>query len=544
VRVNLRRLLQQQQSVEVRISQDTCTARSPTQSNFSTDTALERYWKRQSDLESVPFIDVCQRYVQVKSQKRRTQQALSFKPVNYSKLEATKVLVICGDDIPDISGRLEQLELDFYYEGMLTLFKPHRRSTLLNTAWSPLVNYREFVQRGDADLVCRLQQYETQWKDYYRAKQTDDNDGESEEDVLLRTRPPPTNEWSPAYDMDDDTQHNASRHTYDIPDDFLDTTTITAPDASTTTLAHNASAIVETIPMLGNAIKAVSGIYKSTDSLSPPPGFDYNDYQSLVVSAMVSANDEGRMGTDNFIAQFKDAPTRLERLQECFGPVSYRELDGLPRYSADTLPSFPSIELVSEAFQLNFWQHVVFESAARHLLYAYSQDIADALSEPILPLVVNASPYELKPQLIAYLGGEAGTGKSTVVDALLRFASRWGREGSVETLAFTGAAAINIKGRTMHSARNLKINGADPNAAPTTEMKSKFSRVILIAIDEISITDQALLGGTDSVSRALSTKPEAFMGGRHTLLIGDQHQLPPIAGSPCRSLSLRTSSSV
>ncbi|OWY96602.1 hypothetical protein PHMEG_00033095 [Phytophthora megakarya] len=142
--------------------------------------------------------------------------------------------------------------------------------------------------------------------------------------------------------------------------------------------------------------------------------------------------------------------------------------------------------------------------------------------------------YSLKDQLIGYLGGEAGTGKSTVVDALLTFAQKWGRTGSVETLAFTGVAAINIHGRTIHSARNLKLNGAEPNSAPTIEMKSKFSRVVLVIIDEISITDQGLLGGMDAVSRSMSKTPNKYMGGKHVLFIGDFLQLPPVAGSPCK----------
>jgi ATP-dependent DNA helicase PIF1 len=109
----------------------------------------------------------------------------------------------------------------------------------------------------------------------------------------------------------------------------------------------------------------------------------------------------------------------------------------------------------------------------------------------------------------------------------------WGREGSVETLAFTGVAAINVKGRTIHSARNLKLNGAQNNPTPTVEMKSRFTRVVLVIIDEISMTDQALLGGTDLASRSLAGNTNKIMGGRHIMLIGDWLQLPSVAGSPC-----------
>jgi hypothetical protein len=243
--------------------------------------------------------------------------------------------------------------------------------------------------------------------------------------------------------------------------------------------------------------------------------------------------DANAVGTDVFVNAFPDAPTRLERFRECFEPVPWRQPSGHPQRTPAPLPLFPSIAIVSESFHLNFWQHTMFEVAARHLLYEYSADIAKALREPIYPATSTLHPYNIKPQLIAYLGGEAGTGKSMVIHALLTMAQKWGREGSVETLAFTGVAAINICGRTMHSARNLKLSGAENSPNPSVEAKSRFSGIILVIIDEISMTDQALLGGAEIASRSLAGRRDAPMGGRHTLLTGDWFQLPSIAGSPC-----------
>ncbi|KAJ8577009.1 hypothetical protein ON010_g2202 [Phytophthora cinnamomi] len=103
---------------------------------------------------------------------------------------------------------------------------------------------------------------------------------------------------------------------------------------------------------------------------------------------------------------------------------------------------------------------VTFEVATRNLLYAYSKDIDDVIGDASDFPQYQSDPFKIKSQLIAYLGGEAWTGKSTIVEALLAMAKRCGREGSVETLAFTGAAAINIHGKTTHSAHNLQLNGA------------------------------------------------------------------------------------
>ncbi|OWZ12081.1 hypothetical protein PHMEG_00014809 [Phytophthora megakarya] len=69
-------------------------------------------------------------------------------------------------------------------------------------------------------------------------------------------------------------------------------------------------------------------------------------------------------------------------------------------------------------------------------------------------------------------------------------------------------------------------------------MKSKFSRVVLVIIDEISITDQGLLGGMDAVLRSMSKTPNKYMGGKHVILIGDFLQLLPVAGSPYKEYNL------
>lgn len=191
------------------------------------------------------------------------------------------------------------------------------------------------------------------------------------------------------------------------------------------------------------------------------------------------------------------------------------------------------IAVLSQAYKLNFWQHVAFEVAARHLLFEYLRDIDDELQDPIFPSDFTAEPYALKPQVVMYLGGEAGTGKSRVIHALLKFAKRWGRAGTVETMAFTGVAAINIRGKTMHSSRNLTLSGRQSSTPANLEMKTRYQQVKLVIIDEVSMTDEGLLGNTDLASRSMSRSPEKVMGRKHLMLGGDCLQLPPVRGSPC-----------
>jgi hypothetical protein len=520
-------------SVEINVSQQVCGGNEnlPSTTISSDRQPLERYWKRQRSLENVPFIDICEKYEYTgKKPQSDIRGVLSFTQVQFTKLDAAKVLVLCGEEIPNISSDTDRDALGYYYRAILTLFKPHRQHTLLNSDQSPLASYRAFIMHGDSRNIRRLLLFEDQWKDYYRAQTRGDENEESAEAALLKSRALPTSAW---------TADNSSREEHDDangfnsdadPESFLDITNTTTPDCSTAKLAADASGIVDTVPNLAAALRSATQKYIAATTAPAATNINFSSNMNANLSLEVAVNDDMWLGTQNFIETFPDAPTRLARLKECFGPVPYNALQGDPRWLPLSLPQFPTITMVSEACQLNFWQHAIFEASARHLLYAYFKDIEEASDTSLFSSEARLEPYDIKPQLISYLG------KSTVVDSLLTFAKAWGRVDSVETIAFTGVAAINIKGKTMHRARNLKINGAEANSAPTTDMKIRFSRVVLVIVDEISITAQSLLGGTDAASRTMSTTPEKFMGGNHVLLMGDWMQLPPVGGAPCTCL--------
>ncbi|KAE9137878.1 hypothetical protein PF006_g14069, partial [Phytophthora fragariae] len=44
--------------------------------------------------------------------------------------------------------------------------------------------------------------FEMQWRDYYGAQRGSDQEKESDEDILLRTRTPATSNWAPVNDVD------------------------------------------------------------------------------------------------------------------------------------------------------------------------------------------------------------------------------------------------------------------------------------------------------------------------------------------------------
>ncbi|KAJ7157826.1 hypothetical protein C8R46DRAFT_891673, partial [Mycena filopes] len=60
--------------------------------------------------------------------------------------------------------------------------------------------------------------------------------------------------------------------------------------------------------------------------------------------------------------------------------------------------------------------------------------------------VPKASPLRM------FLGGPGGTGKSRVIDALADFFASRGEERRLRRASYTGVAARNIRGMTLHAA--------------------------------------------------------------------------------------------
>ncbi|KAI0038037.1 hypothetical protein FA95DRAFT_1461306, partial [Auriscalpium vulgare] len=64
-------------------------------------------------------------------------------------------------------------------------------------------------------------------------------------------------------------------------------------------------------------------------------------------------------------------------------------------------------------------------------------------------LVGNAAPLRM------FLSGPGGTGKSRVINALVEYFKQRGEERRLRLCAYTGVAARNIGGMTLHSALSL-----------------------------------------------------------------------------------------
>ncbi|MCI5208617.1 MAG: helicase, partial [Candidatus Electrothrix sp. ATG2] len=133
-----------------------------------------------------------------------------------------------------------------------------------------------------------------------------------------------------------------------------------------------------------------------------------------------------------------------------------------------------------------------------------------------------------------FLTGKAGTGKTTFLHNLERDSAK-----RMIITAPTGVAAINAGGVTLHSFFQLPFGPFVPGSEAyerTQQHQFRFSRekkkiirsLDLLVIDEISMVRADLLDAVDEALRHHRRNTLPF-GGVQVLMIGDLHQLAPVA---------------
>ncbi len=137
-------------------------------------------------------------------------------------------------------------------------------------------------------------------------------------------------------------------------------------------------------------------------------------------------------------------PLSVQLFEDALRESRFRD-PAVPSRPIDQLSMYPSITAVSLAFNLNEAQHKSFSTFASTLLQTW-RSIHTNSDVP--------NPIRLKH----IMNGAGGTGKSEVIKALQSFAILWSQPKAVKTIASTGIAAVNVSGRTIHSALELSIN--------------------------------------------------------------------------------------
>ena len=143
-----------------------------------------------------------------------------------------------------------------------------------------------------------------------------------------------------------------------------------------------------------------------------------------------------------------------------------------------------------------------------------------------------------KPVLVMVHGG-AGAGKSSVIDVLAPWTQKiLQQEGDgiecpcVIKAAFTGTAASNIGGQTLHGAFSFSFDNTHYSLSDKTrdQKRAAMKNLKIVIIDEISMVKSDMLYQLDLRLQEITEKVGTPFGGLSVIAFGDMMQLKPCMG--------------
>ena len=304
-----------------------------------------------------------------------------------------------------------------------------------------------------------------------------------------------------------------------------------------------------------NATEAVSHLKLQKNSSSFFVSSNGGESNSTVTNATTKSDHQ---------PLFQNLPTRVDLANLIFEAVQKTRFEKFPSetfvnadpsQSSNSNPWFPTLQQHSRKWGLNEKQHAAFLlSGAAFLQHLYKtvetsstsqHNGASQIDEKLCQVFDNLLPPS--GQLLLYLSGSGGTGKSRVLQALVEFAKCWKASESLVVTASCGGAAMLIGGSTLHSALGIAL-GLNP-PSPTEAMRATWSQVGVLFIDEFSMISPSLFTLLDKRLRQLKVRPDLPFGGIHIIFSGDFFQLPPVGAptiysSPAQSLRSDTRSAL
>lgn len=129
-----------------------------------------------------------------------------------------------------------------------------------------------------------------------------------------------------------------------------------------------------------------------------------------------------------------------------------------------------------------------------------------------------------------FLGGFGGTGKSRVIQAVTSYFAERKQPRRMRLASFTGIAARNIAGSTLHAALALSQQKQAQKIGSKTysDLMAMWEGVDYLLIDEVSMIGCKLLARVSEALAAAKGISTAF-GGMSIILAGDFAQLPPVS---------------
>ena len=118
-----------------------------------------------------------------------------------------------------------------------------------------------------------------------------------------------------------------------------------------------------------------------------------------------------------------------------------------------------------------------------------------------------------------FVHGSGGTGKSAIISVIKKLCP----PEQLKVIAFTGVAALNAGGRTLHDVFRLGHNRNNISAEAAKELRA----LRYLIIDEISMVRPDYLDEVSDILQNIHGNSEPF-GGITVVMLGDPYQLPPV----------------
>ncbi len=130
--------------------------------------------------------------------------------------------------------------------------------------------------------------------------------------------------------------------------------------------------------------------------------------------------------------------------------------------------------------------------------------------------------------------GQGGTGKSWLLERIVRYFRQYRKDLNIAVTASTGIASFAIGGMTLHRFVGAGIEENDVHTmtirASSGASKEYWTNTHILIIDEISMISAAFFESISKVGSAIRNDEKPF-GGIRILMFGDFLQLPPVCKS-------------
>src|ERR1700683_478597 len=205
-------------------------------------------------------------------------------------------------------------------------------------------------------------------------------------------------------------------------------------------------------------------------------------------------------------------------------------------------PNQNDVQIVDRSYlQKNF--KAQSESAQKFIEDVIGKFELTSEQERAFKVIANHAVTPGSEQLMMYVGGMGGTGKSQVIKALMVFYKPRNESHRFAVLAPTGTPAALLLGSTYHSFLRVPIDGQTAFRNETTnnaQVKTRLDGVEYIFLDEVSMV---ACNDNYKISSQLAKALNVFdmpYGGMNMIFSGDFAQMPPVFGSPLYSGTVGT----